>query len=343
MTEPTDRTILVTGGAGYIGSHTVVALLEAGHQVVVIDNLENSSEGAIDGIESITGVRPTFVEADVRDDAALAKIFGDHPIDGVIHFAGLKAVGESTEQPIRYYRNNLDSTLSLVEAMSDSGVHALVFSSSATVYAPEVEPPFTEGDATEPINPYGRTKRMIEQMLTDLATTDDRWRIGLLRYFNPVGAHSSGSIGEDPIGIPNNLMPFVMQVAVGRREELSVFGGDYDTPDGSAIRDYIHVVDLARGHLAALRRLEEVTGVHIWNLGTGVGTTVLEVVAAAEKAVGHPIPHRIVGRRPGDLAVSFADPTKAQDELGWRAEYTIDNMCVDHWNWQRQHPDGYVD
>lgn len=335
------RTILVTGGAGYIGSHTVVALLEAGDRVVVVDDLSNSSELALDGVEAITGNRPTFVEADVSDRAALDAVFAAHDIDGVIHFAGLKAVGESVEQPLRYYRVNLGSTFTLLEAMAAADVHQLVFSSSATVYAADAVSPLQEAAATGPVNPYGRTKFMIEQILTDVAASDERWRIGLLRYFNPVGAHESGRIGEDPKGIPNNLMPFIMQVAIGRREELAVFGDDYETPDGTGVRDYIHVVDLARGHVRALAKLDEEAGVHVWNLGTGRGTSVLEMLAAAEKAVGHEIPHRVVDRRPGDLAVSYADPTKAQAELDWRAERTVDNMCADHWNWQHQNPEGY--
>lgn len=336
-----NQQILVTGGAGYIGSHTVVALLEAGHDCVVVDNLENSSLKAIDGIEAITGRRPEFIRADVADREAMHQVFDDHRFDGVIHFAGLKAVGESVEVPRRYYDVNVGSTLGLIDAMDRADVRRLVFSSSATVYSPDAEAPLEEAAATGAVNPYGRTKHMIEEILTDVAAADDRWSIGLLRYFNPVGAHPSGHIGEDPKGIPNNLMPFVMQVAVGRLKELSVWGADYDTPDGTCIRDYIHVVDLARGHLAALRRLAEIDGPHIWNLGTGQGTSVLEVVAAAGRAVGQPIPHRVADRRPGDMAVTYADTTKAQRELGWHAEYTIDNMCADHWNWQSTHPGGY--
>lgn len=335
------QTILVTGGAGYIGSHTAVALLEAGYDCVIVDNLDNSSERALDGVEAIAGRRPDFVRADVADRVAMRDVFAGYDIDGVIHFAGLKAVGESVADPLRYYDVNLGSTLALVEAMQAAGVTTIVFSSSATVYAAEAVAPLQEHAPTGAVNPYGRTKHMIEQILTDIAAADPTWRVGLLRYFNPVGAHPSGHIGEDPRGIPNNLMPFVMQVAVGKLPELAVFGGDYDTPDGTAIRDYIHVVDLARGHLAALRRLQVVGGRHVWNLGTGRGTSVLEIVAAAERAVGHRIAHRIVGRRAGDLAVVYADTAKAREELGWSAECTIDNMCADHWNWQSTHPGGY--
>jgi UDP-glucose 4-epimerase len=335
------QTILVTGGAGYIGSHTVVSLLEAGYDCVVIDNLENSSARAIDRIEAITSRRPAFVEADVNDRAALEQVFAHHDISGVIHFAGLKAVGESVSMPRRYYDVNIGSTVSLLEAMENADVRRLVFSSSATVYAADTEPPLTEDAATGATSPYGRTKHMIEQILTDVVAADSSWRIGLLRYFNPVGAHPSGQIGEDPKGIPNNLMPFVMQVAVGKFPELKVFGDDYPTPDGTCIRDYIHVVDLARGHLAALRRLDEIEGLHIWNLGTGRGSSVLEVVEAAGRAVGQPIPYQVVGRRAGDVPVSFASTEKAERELQWRAEHTMDNMCADHWNWQRNNPGGY--
>lgn len=335
------RTILVTGGAGYIGSHTCVELLQAGMDVVVVDNLENGSVKALEAVRDITGQSLTFHELDVADRDGMRAVFERHDIDGAIHFAGLKAVGESVEQPLRYFRVNVGTAISLAETMAEYDVHRLVFSSSATVYSPEAAMPLAEGAPTGPTNPYGDTKEMIERILRATGAADERWGIALLRYFNPVGAHESGRIGEDPAGIPNNLMPFIMQVAVGRRPELSIFGDDYDTPDGTCIRDYIHVVDLARGHLAALRRLDEVGGVHTWNLGTGRGTSVKEMVAAASRAVGHEIPHRIVGRRPGDQPVSFADPSLAADELGWRAERTIDNMCVDHWNWQRNNPMGF--
>jgi UDP-glucose 4-epimerase len=336
------ETILVTGGAGYIGSHTCVALLEAGYDVVVVDDLSNGSRHAVTEAASIAGGSIAFHQIDVADAAALDEVFAAHPIDGVIHFAGLKAVGESVAEPLRYFRVNLGTTLALAEAMQAHGVKRLVFSSSATVYSPAATVPLHEDSATGPTNPYGETKAMIERMLTAAGDADAELAVALLRYFNPVGAHESGRIGEDPAGIPNNLMPFVMQVAVGKLAELSVFGDDYDTPDGTCIRDYIHVVDLARGHVAALRRLAEEPGVHTWNLGTGTGTSVFEMIDAVERAVGQPIPRRVVGRRPGDQAVSFADVTRAERELGWRAERTIDNMCVDHWQWQRTHPDGFA-
>ena len=337
------ETILVTGGAGYIGSHTCVALLEAGYDVVVVDDLSNGSHHAVVEAAEIAGRSIAFHQIDVADRGALDEVFAAHPIDGVIHFAGLKAVGESVAEPLRYFRVNLGTTLALAEAMEAHGVKRLVFSSSATVYSPEAVAPLHEGALTGPTNPYGETKAMIERILTAAGNADPELAVALLRYFNPVGAHESGRIGEDPAGIPNNLMPFVMQVAVGKLAELSVFGDDYDTPDGTCIRDYIHVVDLARGHVAALRRLAEAPGVHTWNLGTGHGTSVFEMIAAVERAVGNPIPRRVVGRRAGDQAVSFADPSKAERELGWRAERTIDNMCVDHWEWQRTHPDGFPD
>ena len=340
---PMDKTetILVTGGAGYIGSHTCVALLEAGYDVVVVDDLSNGSEHAVAEAAAIADRSIAFHRIDVADREALGAVFAAQPIDGVIHFAGLKAVGESVAEPLRYFRVNLGTTLTLAETMAQYGVKRLVFSSSATVYSPAAQAPLHEDAVTGPTNPYGETKFMIEQMLTAAGHADPELAVALLRYFNPVGAHESGRIGEDPAGIPNNLMPFVMQVAVGKLAELSVFGDDYDTPDGTCIRDYIHVVDLARGHVAALRRLAEESGVHTWNLGTGRGTSVFEMIAAVERAVGHPIPRRVVGRRPGDQAVSFADVSKAERELGWRAERTIDNMCVDHWEWQRTHPDGF--
>jgi UDP-glucose 4-epimerase len=338
----TTETILVTGGAGYIGSHTCVALLEAGYDVVVVDDLSNGSERAVAEAAAIAGRSIDFHQLDVADRTALDAVFATKPIDGVIHFAGLKAVGESVAEPLRYFRVNLGTTLALAETMAAHGVTRLVFSSSATVYSPAAEVPLHEDAATGPTNPYGETKAMIERILTAAAHADSELAVALLRYFNPVGAHESGRIGEDPAGTPNNLMPFVMQVAVGKLAELSVFGDDYDTPDGTCIRDYIHVVDLARGHVAALRRLAEAPGVHTWNLGTGRGTSVFEMIEAVERAVGHPIPRRVVARRAGDQPVSYADVSKAERELGWRAERTIDNMCVDHWQWQRTHPDGYA-
>ncbi len=340
-TMETMETILVTGGAGYIGSHTCVALLEAGYDVVVVDDLSNGSEHAVAEAAAIAGRSIEFRRIDVGDRAGLDAVFAARAIDGVIHFAGLKAVGESVAEPLRYFRVNLGTTLALTETMAAHGVNRLVFSSSATVYSPASSVPLHEDAATGPTNPYGETKAMIERILTAAGAADPQMAVALLRYFNPVGAHESGRIGEDPAGIPNNLMPFIMQVAVGKLDELSVFGDDYDTPDGTCIRDYIHVVDLARGHVAALRRLAEGPGVHTWNLGTGRGTSVFEMIAAVERAVGHPIPRRIIGRRAGDQAVSYADVSKAERELGWRAERTIDNMCADHWHWQRTNPDGF--
>jgi UDP-glucose 4-epimerase len=335
------ETILVTGGAGYIGSHTCVALLEAGYDVVVVDDLSNGSEHAVTEAAAIAGRSITLHRLDVANADALDEVFAAQPIDGVIHFAGLKAVGESVTDPLRYFRVNLGTTLTLAETMATHGVKRLVFSSSATVYSPSAPVPLHEDALTGPTNPYGDTKEMIERILTAAGAADAELAVALLRYFNPVGAHESGRIGEDPAGIPNNLMPFVMQVATGKLAELSVYGDDYDTPDGTCLRDYIHVVDLARGHVAALRRLADSPGVHTWNLGTGRGTSVFEMIAAVELAVGHPIPRRVVGRRAGDQAVSYADVARAERDLGWRAERTIDNMCADHWNWQRTHPDGF--
>jgi UDP-glucose 4-epimerase len=333
--------ILVTGGAGYIGSHTVVALLQAGHELVIFDNLSNSSIRVLERIERIAGVRPAFVEGDIRDAGAMAAVFKAWPITAVIHFAGLKAVGESVAQPMRYYDNNLVGTLRLCEAMAEAGVRNLVFSSSATVYGDPHAVPIREDFPLQATNPYGRTKLQIEEMLRDFAASDPAWRIALLRYFNPVGAHASGLIGEDPRGIPNNLMPFVTQVAIGRRPELSVFGDDYPTPDGTGVRDYIHVVDLARGHLVALTALERAAGVQTVNLGTGRGYSVLEVIAAFEKASGRRVPYSIVPRRPGDVAACYADPAFAQAQLGWIAEFDLDAMCRDAWRWQEANPEGY--
>jgi len=334
--------ILVTGGAGYIGSHTCVELITAGHQVVVVDNLSNSSPRAIDRIGAITGARIPFYEASILDRAAMDRIFEENAIDAVIHFAGLKAVGESVAKPLAYYRNNLSGTMTLLEAMADHGCKNIIFSSSATVYGETAPVPYVEtcprGVCT---NPYGWTKWMIEQILTDQHAADPAWNVVLLRYFNPIGAHGSGLIGEDPQGIPNNLLPYVAQVAIGKLEKLGVFGDDYDTPDGTGVRDYIHVVDLARGHVLALGKLAPGAGVSVYNLGTGRGTSVLEVVRAFEKACGHAIPYEIKPRRAGDLACYYCDPTKARQELGWEARYGIDEMCADTWRWQQANPDGY--
>ena len=336
-----EKFALVTGGTGYIGSHTVVALIEAGYQVVIIDNLDNSSEIVLSGIERITGHVPHFVHADLRDADAVIKIFKEYPIASVVHLAGLKSVGESIHSPSKYYDNNIGATLNLVKAMQTAEVTTLVFSSSATVYSSSSEPPLGEDAKKLPTNPYGMSKYIIEQVLTDMALANRKWRFGILRYFNPIGAHPSGRIGETPSGIPNNLMPYLMQVAIGKLAKLSIYGGDYETPDGTCIRDYVHVVDLARGHLAALRFLEEANGVHDWNLGTGKGTSVLELVKAVEQVIEKPIPSEIIGRRKGDMPVVFADVTKASNELSWRAEHTIEKMCVDHWNWQKRNPGWY--
>jgi UDP-glucose 4-epimerase len=333
--------ILVTGGAGYIGSHTCVELLQAGHEVVVVDNLCNSSSAAIGRIERIAGRKVAFHECDVRDAEALRGIFREHAIDAVLHFAGLKAVDESVAQPLRYYENNVGGTLALCEAMADAGVRQLVFSSSATVYGDPDAVPVREDHPLRPTNPYGRSKTMVEAILQDLFCSDPAWKIALLRYFNPVGAHESGLIGEDPGGVPNNLMPYIAQVAVGRREALNVHGNDYPTPDGTGVRDYIHVVDLARGHLAALEKLATTREVLTVNLGTGRGYSVLEMVEAFRKASGKEIPYRIVSRRPGDVASCYADPTLAARLLGWRAERGLDQMCRDVWHWQSMNPDGY--
>ena len=336
--------VLVTGGAGYIGSHTVVQLVAAGHDVVVVDSFANSKPTVVPRLEALIG-GPLEVHAfDLTDRDKTESLFAERQFDAVIHFAGLKAVGESVEVPLEYYQNNLDSTFALVRAMQRHGCFRLVFSSSATVYGDKAEPPFTEDLPTAATNPYGWTKVMQEQILRDVALTDERWRIALLRYFNPVGAHASGTIGEDPSGIPNNLMPYIAQVAVGKLEKLRVFGDDYPTPDGTALRDYIHVEDLAAGHIAALTKLGATDErVCTWNLGTGHGTSVLEVLHAFEKACGHELPHEVVGRRAGDIAASFADPSRAEAELGWKATRTIEDMCVDQWHWQRENPLGYPD
>lgn len=333
--------VLVTGGAGYIGSHACVALLEAGYEVVALDNLSNSKRGAIDRVEEITGKPLAFIEADMQDRDAVEALFREHRPAAVMHFAGLKAVGESTEQPLRYWKNNVGGTAVLLEVMDRAGVRDFVFSSSCTVYGAPESLPLTERAPLQAVNPYGQTKLAIESMLRDLHASDPRWNISILRYFNPVGAHFSGRIGEDPLGIPNNLMPYITQVAVGLRERLSVFGGDYDTRDGTCIRDYIHVVDLVDGHLKALEWLSDKPGLAAHNLGTGRGQTVLEVVTAFERATGIEIPFDIVGRRPGDAPAVFADPSLAQADLGWKAQRDIEAMCADAWNWQQQNPEGY--
>ncbi|MFT4126241.1 MAG: UDP-glucose 4-epimerase GalE [Gordonia sp. (in: high G+C Gram-positive bacteria)] len=336
--------VLVSGGAGYIGSHTVIKLVEAGHDVVIVDDFSNAKPTVIGRLEALTGRAIPVHAFDLTDVDKTEHLFAGEHLDAVIHFAGFKAVGESVDKPLEYYRNNLDSTFSLLYAMGRHDVRTLVFSSSATVYGAEPVLPMTEDSPTSATNPYGWTKVMIEQILTDVAAADERWRIGALRYFNPVGAHPSGRIGEDPSGIPNNLMPFVAQVAVGRRAKLSVFGDDYPTPDGTGVRDYIHVDDLAAGHVAALERLGAGTpGMSTWNLGTGKGVSVLEVIAAFERASGRPIPYEIAPRRAGDIAASYADPAKANAELGWYATKTIDDMCVDTWRWQSGNPQGYPD
>lgn len=332
--------VLATGGAGYVGSHTLVELLEAGHEVHVIDDLSNSSVEAIKRVEELTGRSVGFTEANIRDLDALEKLFTEFRPEAVIHFAGLKAVGESVEQPLRYYLENVGGAIALLGAMERHGCRTIVFSSSATVYGSASEPPFTEDAPVSATNPYGQTKAMIEQILKDIAVTGG-WRIALLRYFNPVGAHPSGRIGEDPADIPNNLFPYVAQVATGRLESLKVFGDDYPTPDGTGVRDYIHVCDLAQGHLAALDALADREGCNIWNLGTGKGVSVLEVLAAWSRAVGRDLPYEIVARREGDVAVSLADPSKAKAKLGWEGTRTLDEMCADHWAWQSANPNGY--
>jgi UDP-glucose 4-epimerase len=334
--------ILVTGGAGYIGSHTCCELLAGGHEVVVVDNLCNSKEESLRRVMEIAGRELRFVRADLRDRAALDIVFRDRAIDAVIHFAGLKAVGESSQIPLEYYSNNLGGTLTLCQSMADAGVRRLVFSSSATVYGDPASVPIREEFPLSTTNPYGRSKLMIEEVLRDLARADGTWAIDLLRYFNPVGAHPSGRIGEDPSGIPNNLMPFVAQVAIGKLAKLQVFGDDYPTPDGTGVRDYIHVVDLARGHLKALERTGRGTGVAVYNLGTGRGYSVLEMVRAFEVASGRSVPYRIVARRPGDIATCYADPSLAATELGWRAEFGIAEMVRDAWNWQVRNPQGFT-
>lgn len=334
-------TILVTGGAGFIGSHTCVELLNAGHELIVIDNLSNSKEEALHRVASITERQFVFYPEDLLDEEAINEIFSKHEIDAVIHFAGFKAVGESVKKPLSYYENNLESTINLCKAMRNHNVYNLVFSSSATVYGDPDEVPITEDFPLSTVNPYGRTKLFIEEILKDVHTSNNRWNIALLRYFNPVGAHESGRIGEDPNDIPNNLMPYITQVAVGKLDKLSVFGDDYETHDGTGVRDYIHVVDLAIGHLKALEKLNENPGVVTYNLGTGQGYSVLDVVKAFEEASGKEIPYKITERRPGDAAICYADPSKAEKELGWNAKREIEDMCRDAWRWQSQNPEGY--
>ncbi|OIN07905.1 UDP-glucose 4-epimerase GalE [Oceanisphaera psychrotolerans] len=335
-------TILVTGGAGYIGSHTLVELLNSGQQVLVLDNLSNASAESLRRVTEITGKQPAFVEGDIRDADLLARLFAEHNIEAVVHFAGLKAVGESVQKPLEYYDNNVNGTLVLVDEMRKAGVFRLVFSSSATVYGEPQQMPITEDFAVGgTTNPYGTSKLMVEQILQDLARSDTRWSVALLRYFNPVGAHESGLIGEDPNGIPNNLLPYIAQVAVGRLERLAVFGDDYATIDGTGVRDYIHVVDLALGHLKALERIASHAGVSIYNLGTGQGYSVLQMVKAFEQASGRPVPYAIAPRRPGDIAECWANPARALEQLGWRAERGLEQMMMDAWRWQSQNPDGF--
>lgn len=336
--------ILVTGGAGFIGSHTCVELLNAGYEPIILDNLSNSKRESVRRIEEITGKRVKLIVCDIRDRAGLDKVFAENNIEAVIHFAGLKAVGESCEKPLEYYDNNIGGSVVLFEAMRDAGVKKIVFSSSATVYGAENESPLKEdmpeGKTT---NPYGTTKLYIERILRDTCASDKDWSVCLLRYFNPIGAHKSGKIGEDPKGIPNNLVPYIAQVAVGKRDHLNVYGDDYDTHDGTGVRDYIHVVDLALGHIKAVEKIIGEKGCFTYNLGTGTGYSVLDVVKAFEKACGHPIKYEIAPRRDGDLATCYSDPSKALKELNWKAERGIDEMCEDSWRWQSSNPDGYVE
>ncbi len=334
--------ILVTGGAGYIGSHTCVELQNAGYDVVVVDNLCNSSEESLKRVEQITGKKAKFYKVDLLDEAGLTKVFEQEEITSVIHFAGLKAVGESVEKPLEYYWNNITGSLILCRVMRSFGVKNLVFSSSATVYGNPHTVPIREDFPLSVTNPYGRTKLMLEDIFRDLYVADQSWNIILLRYFNPIGAHKSGTIGEDPKGIPNNLVPYITQVAVGKRETVNVFGNDYDTPDGTGVRDYIHVVDLAKGHVKAVEKLAEKKGVLTYNLGTGIGYSVLDMVKSFSKVVGRELPYRICPRRPGDIATCYADPSLAKAELGWEAQLGLEEMCEDSWRWQKNNPDGYV-
>jgi len=339
--QKTALRILVTGGAGYIGSHTCIELLKAGYKVVVVDNLSNSKSDSLSRVEALTGMDIQFHLADLCNADAMDRLFRLEKIDAVVHFAGLKAVGESTEIPLIYYQNNIGGTANLLEAMNKRGVKDIVFSSSCTVYGAPDTLPLREDFPLQAVNPYGQTKLTIENMLKDLAASDPAWNISILRYFNPVGAHSSGEIGEDPLGIPNNLMPYITKVAVGELAELSVWGDDYDTPDGTCIRDYIHVVDVAKGHINALKKLDEKPGLMIHNLGTGTGYSVLDMIKGFESATGLNIPHRIAGRRAGDAPAVYADPALAETELGWKAELGIEAMCRDAWNWQQKNPKGY--
>jgi UDP-glucose 4-epimerase len=337
-----NHTVLVTGGAGYIGSHTVLALLQAGHNVVVLDNLSNSSAEALRRVATIAGRAPVFMQGDIRDAALMDRLFAQHPVQAVLHFAGLKAVGESVREPLRYYDNNVAGSVALCQAMARAGVFTLVFSSSATVYGADAPVPYSEATPTGvPTNPYGRSKLMVEELLRDMAASDARWRVALLRYFNPVGAHQSGMMGEDPNGIPNNLVPYIAQVAVGKLPALSVYGNDYPTTDGTGVRDYIHVVDLADGHLKALQAIQQRQGVAVWNLGTGQGSSVMDVIRSFEAASGKPIAYKVVPRRDGDLAAYWANASLAQRELGWQATRGLDEMMQDSWRWQSRNPDGY--
>ncbi|MGR5238164.1 UDP-glucose 4-epimerase GalE [Vibrio alfacsensis] len=335
--------VLVTGGMGYIGSHTCIQMIEAGMTPVILDNLYNSKASVLERIEKVCGTKPEFIQADIRNKAALVDAMKTHSIEAVIHFAGLKAVGESVAKPLEYYDNNVNGTLVLVDAMREAGVKSIVFSSSATVYGDPASVPITEEFPTSATNPYGRSKLMVEECLTDFQKANPDWSITLLRYFNPVGSHPTGELGEDPQGIPNNLMPFISQVAVGRREFLSVFGSDYPTKDGTGVRDYIHVMDLSDGHVAALEKVGKKAGLHIYNLGTGNGYSVLEMVKAFEGACGKDVPYQLVDRRPGDIAECWADPSKAMKELEWRAERTLEEMTSDTWRWQSNNPQGYPD
>ncbi len=335
-------TILVTGGSGYIGSHTLIQLIEKGYDVVVVDNLCNSSVEALRRVETIVGKQIPFYKVDIRDKEGLQKVLAEHKCDACIHFAGLKAVGESVAKPYEYFDNNIGGTLALIDVLRQNGCKNIIFSSSATVYGDPAQIPITEacpkGKCT---NPYGETKSMLEDIFMDIQKADNEWNIVLLRYFNPIGAYKTGTIGENPNGIPNNLMPYITQVAVGKRKELGVFGNDYDTPDGTGVRDYIHVVDLARGHVAALEAIKKNCGLAIYNLGTGHGYSVLDVVNAFKKVNGVDVPYKIMPRRPGDIATCYSDPAKAEKELGWKAEFGIEEMCRDSWNWQKNNPEGY--